>query len=129
VAPGGNVQIPCRTTHLVEVACMTTYGIFTQEEGKGKDDCLLSNHRSISSSSAIPRNRNKLTGSKKTMASRQQLCSLQRCNTHNNNLEAITCPIRASRTNEGVSDCPVSLTPYLGSLHDEAQADVYRISD
>ena len=38
------VQIPCRT-HLVDVACMASSGIFTQE-GEGNDDCPLSGHSS-----------------------------------------------------------------------------------
>ena len=42
------VQIP-RRTHLVDIACMTSSSVFTQED-EGNDDCLLSGHRSVSSS-------------------------------------------------------------------------------
>ena len=47
------VQVP-RRTHLVDVACMASSGIFTQE-GEGNNDCLLSGHRSVSSSGTVPR--------------------------------------------------------------------------
>ena len=63
------VQIP-RRTHPVDVACTASSGIFTQED-EGNDDCLLSGHRSVSSSGAIPRKRYELIGSKKTMLNRQ----------------------------------------------------------
>ena len=108
------VQIP-RRTHLVDVACTASSGILTQEV-EGNNDCLLSSHRSVSSSGTVPRKWHELMGSKKTMLNRQQLCSLRRRDTHNK-IKLLLVLWEQNKRRCIRLFC--SLTTYLSSLQDE----------